>query len=82
MKDSGLAHGAKNGAIRGERGLKESRFLSFQREQLLLAFHRPKFDGLLPIAAGREALAVCWGSRPADVVIADPVLGFGWLSIA
>src|SRR6187455_1548150 len=30
----------------------------------------------------REALAVCWGSRPADVVIADPVLGFGWLSIA
>jgi len=30
----------------------------------------------------REALAVCWGSRPADVVIADPVLGCGWLSIA
>ena len=30
----------------------------------------------------REALAACWGSRPADVVIADPALGFGWLSIA
>jgi len=30
----------------------------------------------------REALAVSWGSRPADVVIADPMLGFGWLSIA
>jgi len=30
----------------------------------------------------REALAVCWGSRPADVVIADPVLGFDWLAIA
>jgi phosphoribosyl 1,2-cyclic phosphodiesterase len=30
----------------------------------------------------REALAACWGSRPTDVVIADPVLGFDWLSIA
>jgi phosphoribosyl 1,2-cyclic phosphodiesterase len=29
----------------------------------------------------RAALAACWGSRPTDVVIADPVLGFGWLSV-
>jgi phosphoribosyl 1,2-cyclic phosphodiesterase len=27
----------------------------------------------------RAALAATWGSRPEDVVIADPALGFGWL---
>lgn len=29
----------------------------------------------------RAALAACWGSSLADVVVADPVAGFGWLQI-
>jgi phosphoribosyl 1,2-cyclic phosphodiesterase len=29
----------------------------------------------------RRALAGSWGSGPEDVVIADPVEGFGWLQI-
>jgi phosphoribosyl 1,2-cyclic phosphodiesterase len=29
----------------------------------------------------RAALATRWGSRPEDIVVADPVLGFGWLQI-
>ena len=29
----------------------------------------------------RRALSGCWGSRPEDLVIADPVQGFGWLRI-
>lgn len=30
----------------------------------------------------RQALAATWGSRPRDIVIADPVLGCAWLDIA
>jgi phosphoribosyl 1,2-cyclic phosphodiesterase len=29
----------------------------------------------------RSALAACWGSRPDDVVIADPVFGCPWLQV-
>jgi len=29
----------------------------------------------------RSALASQWGSRPEDIVVADPLLGFGWLQI-
>jgi phosphoribosyl 1,2-cyclic phosphodiesterase len=29
----------------------------------------------------RSALASQWGSRPEDIVVADPQLGFGWLQI-
>ena len=29
----------------------------------------------------RGALAACWGSRPDDVVIADPMLGCAWLQV-
>jgi phosphoribosyl 1,2-cyclic phosphodiesterase len=29
----------------------------------------------------RQALAATWGSRPEDVVIADPANGFGWLQL-
>jgi phosphoribosyl 1,2-cyclic phosphodiesterase len=29
----------------------------------------------------RDALAASWGSRPDDLVVADPVLGFGWLQL-
>jgi phosphoribosyl 1,2-cyclic phosphodiesterase len=29
----------------------------------------------------RAALAACWGSRPEDVVIADPALGCAWLQL-
>ncbi len=29
----------------------------------------------------RLALAGAWGSRPQDIVIADPVQGFGWLQL-
>jgi phosphoribosyl 1,2-cyclic phosphodiesterase len=29
----------------------------------------------------RSALAGCWGSRPEDIVIADPVHGCGWLQV-
>jgi phosphoribosyl 1,2-cyclic phosphodiesterase len=29
----------------------------------------------------RGALAACWGSRPEDVVIADPLLGCAWLQV-
>ena len=29
----------------------------------------------------RSALAACWGSRPEDVVIADPLLGCPWLQV-
>jgi phosphoribosyl 1,2-cyclic phosphodiesterase len=29
----------------------------------------------------RSALAACWGSRPEDIVIADPVVGCGWLKL-
>ncbi|HEY2189881.1 MAG TPA: MBL fold metallo-hydrolase, partial [Caldimonas sp.] len=29
----------------------------------------------------RSALATCWGSRPEDVVIADPTLGCDWLQV-
>jgi phosphoribosyl 1,2-cyclic phosphodiesterase len=32
-------------------------------------------------ALARAALAARWGSRPEDIVVADPVLGFGWLRI-
>jgi phosphoribosyl 1,2-cyclic phosphodiesterase len=32
-------------------------------------------------ALARDALAACWGSRPEDIVVADPVHGFGWLQI-
>ena len=30
----------------------------------------------------RAALAEAWGSAPADVVVADPGTGFGWLALA
>jgi len=29
----------------------------------------------------RSALATCWGSRPEDIVIADPVVGCDWLQV-
>jgi phosphoribosyl 1,2-cyclic phosphodiesterase len=29
----------------------------------------------------RNALAACWGSRPEDIVIADPLLGCAWLQV-
>jgi phosphoribosyl 1,2-cyclic phosphodiesterase len=29
----------------------------------------------------RGALAACWGSRPEDIVIADPMLGCNWLQV-
>jgi phosphoribosyl 1,2-cyclic phosphodiesterase len=29
----------------------------------------------------RDALAASWGSRPDDLVVADPMLGFGWLQL-
>jgi phosphoribosyl 1,2-cyclic phosphodiesterase len=29
----------------------------------------------------RGALAACWGSRPEDIVIADPMLGCSWLQV-
>ena len=29
----------------------------------------------------RSALAECWGSRPEDIVVADPERGFDWLRI-
>ena len=29
----------------------------------------------------RTALASAWGSRPEDLVVADPLLGFGWLQL-
>jgi phosphoribosyl 1,2-cyclic phosphodiesterase len=29
----------------------------------------------------RAALAAHWGGRPEDIVVADPLLGFGWLQI-
>jgi len=29
----------------------------------------------------RSALAACWGSRPEDIVIADPVVGCDWLQV-
>src|SRR5262245_11748024 len=45
-------------SIGRENGEPEGRSLPFQREQLLLAFHVPEFDGLLAVAADREALAV------------------------
>jgi len=32
-------------------------------------------------ALARAALATQWGSRPEDIVVADPLLGFAWLSI-
>jgi phosphoribosyl 1,2-cyclic phosphodiesterase len=32
-------------------------------------------------ALARAALAAHWGSRPEDIVVADPMLGFAWLTI-
>jgi phosphoribosyl 1,2-cyclic phosphodiesterase len=32
-------------------------------------------------ALARGALAACWGSRPEDIVVADPERGFDWLSL-
>jgi phosphoribosyl 1,2-cyclic phosphodiesterase len=32
-------------------------------------------------ALARAALAAHWGSRPEDIVVADPMLGFAWLQI-
>jgi phosphoribosyl 1,2-cyclic phosphodiesterase len=32
-------------------------------------------------ALARAALAAHWGSGPEDIVVADPLLGFAWLTI-
>jgi phosphoribosyl 1,2-cyclic phosphodiesterase len=45
----------------------------------LVAAHLSRENNRPELARG--ALAAQWGSRPEDIVVADPVAGFGWLQI-